>query len=115
MDRRPNKALTPMLAKPAPAGAFHMIMHVDVVPNGSAAAAQALMELSRAVAAAPGALGFEAATQEDKANHFLVHEVWTSRTAYDAFTASAAEVRFREQLTPFKGAPFADVFYAAEP
>ena len=113
-DRRIHRPNGPLLSSAAP-GAFHMLMHVDVVPPGAALAA-GLLEAQRAdVLAAPGARGYELATQADRANHFAVHEVWTSRAAYEAYAASAPARELRRQLTTVKGALFDDRFFAALP
>jgi quinol monooxygenase YgiN len=66
-----------------------------------------------AVLAAPGVVGFEAAVQDDRANHFALHEVWASRADYEAYTATPAGQAFRSQLATVKGALFDDRFYRA--
>jgi quinol monooxygenase YgiN len=112
IDRRLNRPLA-ALAAAAPTNAFHMVMHVDVTPDGSAQASQALLAQRAAVLAAPGAIGFEAGVQLDRANHFAVHEVWASRAAYEAYAASAGGQAIRREAMRFRGAPFDDRFYTA--
>ena len=86
VDCRLGNALTPFIA--ATAGGFHVLMHVDVVPTGSTQASKLLLAQRSAVLAAAGGLGFEAAVQADRPNHFAVHEFWTSRAAYEAYASS---------------------------
>jgi quinol monooxygenase YgiN len=112
IDRRLNRPLA-ALAAAAPADAFHMVMHVDVTPDGSAQAAQALLAQRTSVLAAKGAIGFDAGVQLDKPNHFAVHEVWASRAAYEAYAASSGGQNIRREAMRFRGAPFDDRFYTA--
>jgi polar amino acid transport system substrate-binding protein len=110
-DARRHLALT----KPLPGatkGPFHMLMHVDVVPAGADMAARELAD-QRAAVLAGGGLGFEAATQEGKPNHFAVHEIWPSRAAYAAYAASPPARHLRAQLATAKGALFDDRFFTA--
>ena len=114
-DHRRSDALTLPLFEPTPASAFHVVMHIDVVPEGSATASRALGDQRAAVLAAPGAIAFEAATQSNRPNHFAVHEVWRSRAAYEAYVASEPARNFRRQLIAIKGAPFDDRYYTVSP
>ena len=111
VDDRLNDPIVPLDMKPAPAGAFHMLTHIDVVPDGAEAARQALMAQKTLMMLAPGALAFEAGSQTGRPNHFAVYETWKSRAAYESYVASAAGQDLRRRLTPFKGAPFDDRFY----
>ena len=111
VDDRLNDPIVPLDLKPAPAGAFHVLMHIDVIPDGAATARQALIAQKAQVLAAPGALAFQAASQTGRSNHFAVHEAWRSRAAYEAYAASAAGQDLRRQFAPFKGAPFDDRYY----
>ena len=113
VDDRLNDPIVPLDLKPAPAGAFHVLMHIDVIPDGAATARQALTAQKAQVMAAPGALAFQAATQTGRPNHFAVHEAWKSRADYEAYAASPAGQDLRRQFTPFKGAPFDDRFYGS--
>jgi quinol monooxygenase YgiN len=112
IDDRLSNPIVPLDLKPAPAGAFHVLMHIDVLPDGSATARQALVAQKASVMAAPGALAFDAGSQVGRPNHFAVHEAWKTRAAYEAYAASPAGQDLRRQLDRFKGAPFDDRFYA---
>lgn len=111
VDDRLNDPIVPLDLKPAPAGAFHVLMHIDVIPDGAATARQALAAQQASVMAAPGALAFQAASQTGRPNHFAVHEAWKTRAAYEAYAASPAGQDLRRQLDRYKGAPFDDRFY----
>jgi quinol monooxygenase YgiN len=111
IDDRLSDPLAPLDFIIAPAGVFHVLMHIDVIPDGSAAASKALQAQKASVMAARGALAFEAATQVGRPNHFAVHEVWKTRAAYEAYAASPAGEDLRRAFTPYKGAPFDDRFY----
>jgi len=112
VDDRLNDPIVQLDLKPA-AGAFHMLTHIDVVPDGAPAAREALTVQRAMVMAAPGALAFQAASQTGRPNHFAVYETWKSRAAYEAYAASAAGQDLRLRLAPFKGAPFDDRFYGS--
>jgi quinol monooxygenase YgiN len=111
IDDRLGDPVVPLDLTPAPAGAFHVLMHIDVLPDGSATARQALVAQKASVMAAPGAVAFDAASQVGRPNHFAVHEAWKTRAAYEAYAASPAGQDLRRQLDRFKGAPFDDRFY----
>jgi quinol monooxygenase YgiN len=112
VDDRLNDPILPLDFKPAPTGSFHVLMHIDVIPDGSATVRQALTAQQAQVMAAPGALAFQAASQVGRPNHFAVHEAWKSRASYEAYAASPVGQDLRRQLDRFKGAPFDDRFYA---
>jgi quinol monooxygenase YgiN len=111
IDDRLNDLIVPFDLKPAPPYAFHVLMHIDVVPDGAEAARKALEVQKSLVMLAPGAMSFEAASQTGRPNHFAVYETWKSRAAYESYAASAAGQDLRLRLAPFKGAPFDDRFY----
>ena len=113
-DRRDHDALVAWSGKRL-TGPFHMLMHVDVAPAGADMAARLLSAQKDTVLAARGALGFEAATQQGKPNHFAVHEVWQSRAAYEAYVASPAGRALRAQLATAKGALYDDRLYRPLP
>jgi quinol monooxygenase YgiN len=112
IDDRLNDPIVPLDFKTAPAGAFHVLMHIDVLPDGADATRRAVVAQQAKMMAAPGAMAFTAAVQIGRPNHFAVHEAWKTRAAYEAYAASPAGQALRRTLTPFKGAPFDDRFYA---
>ena len=117
IDRRVNHPLTPVPASaldPAvnlgKAPAFFVLMHVDV-GRGAGDVPKLLAAQRDAVLAAAGALGYEVAVQDQKPNHFALLEIWKSRAAYEAYTATAPAEDLRRQLSDLIGAPFDDRFY----
>lgn len=116
MDRRVNHPLTPALAQALstalPSTAFLVVMHIDIGLDPAAEAPKIVQAQRDAVLAAPGALGYEVAVQDQHANHFAVCEVWTSRAAYEAYTATGPAEDFSHRLAPLIGSPFDDRFYA---
>jgi quinol monooxygenase YgiN len=111
IDDRLGDPLTPLDLTTAPTGVFHVLMHIDVVPEGADTASKAITAQKTSVMVAPGALAFEASAQVGRTNHFEVHEVWKDRAAYEAYAASSAGEDLRRQFTQYKGAPFDDRFY----
>lgn len=111
VDDRLGDPLVPLDFTTAPTGVFHVVIHIDVIPEGAATAARALAAQKASVMVAPGALAFEAATQTGRPNHFAVHEVWRTRAAYESYAASPAGMDLRRRFTAYKGAPFDDRFY----
>jgi quinol monooxygenase YgiN len=113
IDRRVNHPLTPVPASSLDlekSPAFVVLMHVDV-GRGASDVPKMLAAQRDAVLAAQGALGYEVAVQDQKANHFALLEVWKSRAAYEAYTATAPAKDLRRQLADLIGAPFDDRFY----
>jgi quinol monooxygenase YgiN len=111
IDDRQGDPLAPLDLTTAPTGVFHVLMHIDVAPDGAPIASKTIIAQKTSVMAAPGALAFEAAAQTGAGNHFEVHEVWKDRAAYEAYAASTAGQDLRRQFTRYKGAPFDDRFY----
>jgi quinol monooxygenase YgiN len=117
-DGRGHADLTPPLSDDRPLAAqapFHMLMHLDVVPAGAETTTRLIVAERDAVLAAPGAVGFAAAVQDGKPNHFAIHQTWASRAAYDAWAASPPARELRARLAAFKGALFDDRYFVALP
>jgi quinol monooxygenase YgiN len=109
IDRRLNHPLAPAQSQAGPT-AFCVLMHVDVSPNDGTT--KILQTQGEAVLAARGALGYEVAVQDKRANHFAVYERWSSRAAYEAYAATGPAVDLRRQLAPLIGSPFDERFYS---
>ena len=110
MDRHVSHPMTPALHEP-PSTAFVVLMHVDIGRDLTATAPKILQAQRDAVLAAPGALAFELAVQDQRTNHFAVYQVWKNRASYENYTATAPAKEFRRQLAPLLGSPFDDRFY----
>lgn len=112
IDGHLNHPLTPALSQ-APSTAFHVLMHVDVRLGSDA---ESILKAQRAaVLAAPGALGFEVGVQDQRPNHFTLHEVWANRKAYEAYAATPPAEDLRRRLAPLLGSPFDERFYSKIP
>jgi quinol monooxygenase YgiN len=84
----------------------YVVTHVDVTPNFTAEATKALREFAAESKKDPGVVRFEVLQQDSRANHYTVVEVWQSRQAFEAHSASEHSKRFREKLQPMLGSPF---------
>ena len=111
IDRRVNLPMTPPLGEISFTGpAFFVLMHLDL-RGGSGDVTKILQAERDAVVSAPGGLGFGVMVQDQHNNHFTIGEVWTSRPAYEAFTATGPGQAFRRSLATLIGSPFDDRFY----
>jgi quinol monooxygenase YgiN len=82
--------------KPAPAGAVHMIEHVDIIPPRAAEIQPALKALAEASQKEPRALRFDIyQVSPPRSNHFAIIGAWTDAVAYDAHEVSPQERAFR--------------------
>lgn len=94
-------------------GAAYIVTHVDVPPPSKDACVAALKTLSEAVRKENGNVRFEVQQQANRPNHFTVVQVWTTRGAFDAHIAAAAERQFRDTLTPMTGALYDERIFKA--
>jgi len=92
-------------AKPAPAGAVHMIEHVDIIPPRLAEIQPALKALAQASQQEPRALRFDIyQVSAPRTNHFAIIGAWADVMAYDAHEVSPQEKAFRAAtLAPLRG------------
>jgi quinol monooxygenase YgiN len=107
----PSRA-TPVPPQGAPAtaaqlaGAVFVVSHVDLVPDGLAAAQPALQQYAADSRKDPGALRIELLQQSDRGNHFTIVSVWASEKAFDAHLAAAHTKEFRAKIQSALGSPF---------
>ena len=92
-------------AKPAAAGAVHMIDHIDIIPPRAAEVQPALKALAEASQKEPGALRFDMyQVSAPRTNHFAVISAWTDAKAYDAHEMSPQVKAFRAAtVAPARG------------
>lgn len=109
-DERPHLALAAGAFAPGP-GAILAVTHVDVVPTGREAGANALAALVPAGRAAPGNQGFDALVQASRANHFTLVEAWRDEAALLAHAASPAMRACRATLGPLNGSLYDERLY----
>jgi len=96
-----------------PHGALYVVTHVDVIPPKREDAVAALKVLGEANRAAQGNVRYEIVQQTNRPNHFTVVEVWRSRKAFDANSASAHQREFRDKLAQMTGALYDERLYEA--
>jgi quinol monooxygenase YgiN len=83
-------------AKPAAAGAVHMIEHIDIIPPRAAEIQPALKALAEASQKEAGALRFDIhQVSAPRTNHFAIIGAWTDAKAYDAHDVSPLVKAFR--------------------
>jgi quinol monooxygenase YgiN len=113
-DERPHTALE-VGEVPAKAGkgAVFAITHVDIVPKEKDAG----VALTKAMVAegrkAKGNIRFEALTQDSRTNHMTVTELWASRGAMEAQSATPGMKHYREKLSPMSGSLYDERLYKA--
>jgi quinol monooxygenase YgiN len=92
-------------AKPAPAGALHMIEHVDIIPPRVAEVQRALKALTEASQAEPRALRFDIyQVSAPRTNHFAIVGAWTDAMGHDAHEVSPQVKAFRAAtVAPVRG------------
>jgi quinol monooxygenase YgiN len=92
-------------AKPAPAGAVHMIEHVDIIPPRLVEVQPVLKALAEASQKEPRALRFDIyQVSAPRTNHFAIVGAWTDAMAYDAHEVSPHEKAFRAAtVAPVRG------------
>jgi quinol monooxygenase YgiN len=92
-------------AKPAAAGAVHMIEHIDIIPPRAAEIQPALKALAEASQREAGALRFDIhQVSAPRTNHFAIIGAWTDAKAYDAHDVSPQVKAFRAAtVAPVRG------------
>jgi quinol monooxygenase YgiN len=96
-----------------PRGALYVVTHVDVIPPRREDAVAALKVLGEANRKASGNVRYEIVQQTNRPNHFTVVEIWSSRKAFDANSASAHQREFRDKLSQMSGALYDERLYVA--
>ncbi|HEX4139991.1 MAG TPA: putative quinol monooxygenase [Candidatus Methylacidiphilales bacterium] len=95
----------PVLAQEA-SGPIVAVIHIDVSPDYTTAAAGLLAQLRRDSQHEAGERDFEVLQQIGRPNHFTLVEAWADEKAFDAHNAAPHTRRFRDQLQPMLGSPF---------
>jgi quinol monooxygenase YgiN len=110
-DRFHNSLSAGPMDDPQAPGAVYAVTHVDVIPPQRDNAVAALRILGEANRAAGGNIRYEIVQQTNRPNHFTVFEIWRSREAFDANSASAHQREFRDKLAPMSGALYDERLY----
>lgn len=89
-----------------PTGPVYVLTHIDVTPNFTSQAAEAMSRYAIDSRGDPDAIRIEVLQQDERGNHLVMFEVWQSREAYNAHSAHPHSRSFREALQPMLGSPF---------
>jgi quinol monooxygenase YgiN len=98
-----------------PATGVYVVAHIDVTPDHSADTAALLKQYANDTRKDKGLVRIDAIVQDGRTNHFTIVELWQTRAAFEAHTALAHTVQFREKLHPFLGSPYDERVHAAIP
>jgi len=111
-DQRPHTALE-VGEVPAKAGkgAVYAITHVDIVPAQKDIGVGLTKDMAAAGRRADGNIRFEALTQNSRPNHMTVVEIWKSRKAIEAQSATPGMKEYREKLSPMSGSLYDERLY----
>ena len=82
------------------------IVHIDVLPPGTAQALGLLQDLAQHARSESGCIKFQVLQQVGRPNHFTLVEAWANQAAYDADVGTRETRDFREKLQPLLGSPF---------
>ncbi|HEY4359442.1 MAG TPA: antibiotic biosynthesis monooxygenase family protein [Bryobacteraceae bacterium] len=93
-------------AQNAPATAVYVVAHIDVTPDHAAETAALVKQYAADSKKDKGIVRIDAVLQDGRTNHFTIVEVWQTRAAFEAHTALAHTVQYREKLHPFLGSPY---------
>jgi quinol monooxygenase YgiN len=113
-DERPHTALE-VGEVPAKAGkdAVYAITHVDIVPAQKDIGVAATKEMAAEGRKAKDNIRFEALTQDSRTNHMTVVEIWKSRKAMEAQSATPGMKAYREKVSPMSGSLYDERLYKA--
>jgi quinol monooxygenase YgiN len=96
---------------------LYAVTHVDII-GGGGNLDEAIKLIQEYVADSqkdPGAVRIEFLQHEKRRNHFTLVEVWQTKDAFEAHTASARTKQFREKLHPLLGSPFDERLHSLLP
>ena len=96
-------------AGPKPAQAAqqqYVVVYVEFQPDLRAHGAKLLEQLAALGRGSPGVVSFSANSQIDRANFYVLVEIWQNAMAYQDFKTSAATTALISQIEPFLEAPF---------
>ncbi len=112
-DRRDYHVISVGAARPSPAGAVYMLLHLDVFPPGLTPALAAVKQVAEAARKGEGNLRFDV-VQSVKINtsHMTLLGIWQNRKAFDDYEMSDYGRHFRDTIGPLLGSPYDDRLYA---
>ena len=113
-DHRTHREFGDPAASQANAGkstSLFVITHLDLAPPERAKGEAALARLVTEARRSAGNLLFAVWQQTDRANHFNLVAVWSSRKSFDDFAAGAAAREFRASVASLLGSPYDERLY----
>ncbi len=96
-----------------PAGAIHVLTHVDVFPTFKDQAIELVKAQAEAARKDDGNLRYDVVQWDGHPNHFTLVEVWRDRKAFDTSVTTPHNKEFRDKLTPLEGALYDERLYQA--
>jgi quinol monooxygenase YgiN len=103
------------VAQTPPATAVYVVAHIDVTPDHAAETASLLKQYAADSRKDSGLVRIDAIVQDGRTNHFTLVEVWQTRAAFEAHTALAHTVQYREKLHAYLGSPYDERIHATIP
>ena len=113
-DERPHTALEVGEVKAAAArNAVFAVTHVDIVPKLKDEGVALTKELAVTGRKYTANTRFEALTQNSRANHMTIVEIWADRRAMEAHSTASHMRQYREKLLPMSGSLYDERLYRA--
>ncbi len=94
---------------------LYVVTYIDVYPNFADDTKKLLTQFAADSRKDEGFVRMEVLLDVARANHFTLTEVWQSRQAFDAHSASAHTKQMRDKMGPMIGAPFDERLYNLVP
>jgi quinol monooxygenase YgiN len=95
--------------------ALYVVTYIDVYPDFADEAKKLLTQFAADSRKDNGSVRFEVLLDLGRPNHFTLTEVWQSKQAFDAHSASAHTKQMRDKIGPMIGAPFDERLYSLVP
>jgi quinol monooxygenase YgiN len=93
-----------------PEDRLYVVSHVDVFPPHAAECVKLLEQFAAESRQDAGVVRVEVLQESEHPNHFTILEVWQTRQAFEAHTASEHTKQFRNKLFPWLGSPYDERF-----
>ncbi len=94
---------------------LYVVTYIDVYPNFADDTKKLLTQFAADSRKDEGFVRMEVLLDVARSNHFTLTEVWQSRQAFDAHSASAHAKQMRDKIGPMIGAPFDERLYNLVP
>jgi quinol monooxygenase YgiN len=94
---------------------LYVVTYIDVYPNFADDTKKLLTQFATDSRKDEGFVRMEVLVDLVRSNHFTLTEVWQSKQAFDAHSASAHTKAMRDKIGPMIGAPFDERLYNLVP